>query len=206
MSKVRTLSLLLLSALALTAADNLEIFGHQWTVPNASDWSTGEEAGSPVLHLVTGRNPLPGPRRPFQFALADTPPFRKVTIEADAKPLGRSVMLVFAYRDPAHFDYAHFSIDTGIKQPVHNGVFHVYGGERVRISSPDGPSAFQTNKRWYHIKLVWDGSTGNVQGSVGGREIPALHAVDLSLREGKIGIGSFDETGDFKNVKITGTP
>jgi hypothetical protein len=201
---VRTISLLLLSALALTAADSLNIFDHKWTVPNASDWSTGEEQGSAVLHLLTGKDPLPGPRRPFQFALADTAAFREVIIEADAKPLGRSLILVFAYRDPAHFDYAHFSTDTGIKQPVHNGVFHVYGGERVRISSPDGPPAFETNGRWYHIKLVWDGNTGSVQGNVEGREIPALHAVDLSLPEGKVGIGSFDETGDFRNVKISG--
>jgi hypothetical protein len=30
--------------------------------------------------------------------------------------------------------------------------------------------------------------------------------VDLSLKEGRIGIGSFDEVGDFKNVKIEGRP
>jgi hypothetical protein len=41
-----------------------------------------------------------------------------------------------------------------------------------------------------------------VQGYVDGQPVPALHAVDLSLREGRLGIGSFDETGDFKNVKI----
>jgi hypothetical protein len=196
------LSVLFVAALTLTAADTLDIFGHKWTVPNASDWSTGEDGGSAVLHLVTGKEPLPGPRRPFQFALADTPAFRDVTIEADAKPLGRSLILVFAYRDAGHFDYAHFSTDTGTKQPVHNGVFHVYGGERVRISSPDGPPAFAASGQWYHVKLVWGGSSGSVQGSVDGRPIPALRAVDLSLREGRVGIGSFDETGDFKNVKI----
>ena len=96
----------------------------------------------------------------------------------------------------------HFSTDTGVKQPVHNGVFHVYGGERVRISATDGPPAFSSINHWFHIKVVWDGETGAVQGFVDGQPVPALHAVDLSLREGRFGIGSFDETGDFKNVKI----
>jgi hypothetical protein len=35
--------------------------------------------------------------------------------------------------------------------------------------------------------------------------LPALKAVDLSLGGGKAGIGSFDETAEFKNVKITAT-
>jgi hypothetical protein len=44
-----------------------------------------------------------------------------------------------------------------------------------------------------------------VQVSVDGRQMPALHAVDLSITSGSVGIGSFDETGDFRNVKITGS-
>jgi hypothetical protein len=32
-----------------------------------------------------------------------------------------------------------------------------------------------------------------------------LQATDVSLGTGKVGIGSFDETGEFKNVKITVT-
>lgn len=193
----------LLAALSLRAADTIEIFGHSWTVPDAADWKIDKDSGSPVLHLVTGKEPLPGPRRPFQFALADTPPFSKVTIEADARPLKRSLMVVFAYRDPAHFDYVHFSTDTGTKQPVHNGVFHVFGGERVRISALEGPAAFPASNRWYHIRVVWDGTTGGVQGEVDDQTVPSLHAVDLSLHKGRIGIGSFNETADFKNVSIS---
>ena len=196
---------LLFAALAVSAGNTLRIFGHEWAVPNPSDWSIDQENGTPVLHLVSPRGPIPGPRRPIQFALADTPDFSRVTIDADVKPLQRSLLLVFAYRDAAHFDYAHLSIDTGIKQPVHNGVFHVYGGERVRISSPDGPPAFPATKHWYHVQLVYDGGPGTVHVLVDGRAVPALQAVDRSLSAGKIGLGSFDETADFKNVKFTGT-
>jgi hypothetical protein len=194
---------LLLAVLLVQAADTLEIFGHKWSVPDAADWKMDNENGAPVLHLLTGKEPLPGPRRPFQFALADTPPFSKVTIEADARPLKRSLMVVFSYRDPAHFNYVHFSTDTATRQPVHNGVFHVFGGERVRISAPEGPAAFPAANRWYHIRVVWDGATGNVQGEVDGQPVPSLHGVDLSIHEGRVGIGSFDETADFKNVSIT---
>ncbi len=188
----------------LSAAGSLHVFGYTWAVPNIADWRIDQEDGAPVLHLLVGREPPPGPRRPFQFAVADTAEFGSVTIEADARPLQRSLMIVYAYRDAAHFDYAHLSIDTAVKQPHHNGIFHVYGGERVRISPEGGPAAFAASDRWYHIRVAQDGKTGTVQVTVDGRMIPALHAVDMSLTTGKAGIGSFDETADFKNVTIRG--
>ena len=183
----------------------LSVFGYQWQVYNPADWSVTTDGGTPMLSLNTGREPLSGPRRPFQFALAQTADFTKVTVEADMRPRKRSLIIVFDYRDPAHFDYAHLSTDTGRKQPVHNGVFHVFGGERVRISSQDGPAAFAAKDRWYHVVLHYDGSKGEVHVTVDGKEIPALHAFDLSMNSGKVGLGSFDEVGDFKNVKIHGT-
>lgn len=198
-------ALFLLTASLLLGADTLQIFDHQWSVPDGSDWEIQKDNGAPVLHMKIGREPLAsGPRRPFQFAVADTQPFGKVTLEADIRPLKRSVIIVYDYRDSGHFNYAHISAD--IKAPVHNGIFHVYGGERVRISPQRGPAAFPEINRWYHVKLVADGSSGKVDVTVDGKAVPALQAVDLSLTTGKVGIGSFDETGDFKNVKITGVP
>ena len=191
----------------LAAAGNLHIFDHDWAVPNASDWKIDTEDGASVLRLLVGKEPpANGPRRPMQFAIAETGDLPAVKLDADVKPLGKSLMIVFAYRNADHFDYAHLSTDTAIVQPHHNGIFHVYGGERVRISAEEGPAAFTESGRWHHVTLVWNGMTGEVRLQVNGNEIPALQAVDLSLRRGKIGIGSFDETGEFKNVKIATVP
>lgn len=190
---------------APSGGGTLSVFGYQWHVYNPADWRVTTDSGTPMLELNTGREPLPGPRRPFQFAIAQTGDFTKVTVEADMRPRKRSMIIVFDYRDPAHFDYAHLSTDTGRKQPVHNGVFHVFGGERVRISSQDGPAAFAAKDRWYHVVLNYDGAKGEVRVKVDGKEVPALHAFDLSMNSGKVGLGSFDEVGDFKNVKIHGT-
>ena len=202
---MKLLAVLAAAAITAGAADTLEIFGRQWSVPSASDWKVDQEDGAPVLRLVTARGPVPGPRRPIQFAIADTPEFDRVTVEADVKPGGRSLMIVFAYRDAAHFDYAHLSTDRGTQQTYHNGIFHVYGGERVRISSERGPASFSDPGKWVHVVLTHDARTGIVRVTVDGTAIPALDAVDRSLGAGKVGLGSFDETGAFKNVKITGT-
>src|SRR5689334_7519434 len=151
-------ALFLVLATFAPGADTFQIFDRTWSVPVASDWKLSQEDGASVLRLANHRGPLPGPRRPIQFALTDTPPYGRLTLEVDVKPLQSSLMIPFAYRDAAHFDYAHLCVDTGLKQPVHNGIFHVFGGERVRISTQNGPAAFAATGRWYHVKLTHDAS------------------------------------------------
>src|SRR5262245_19628307 len=141
--------LVLLFAFGATAGDTIDAFGHKWTVPLASDWKMEQEGGKQVLRLQ-GLGPRdPRPRRPVQFALAETEAWQKATIECDVKRDGGSLILVYAYRDEAHFNYAHLSVDAAKKQPVHNGIFHVYGGDRVRISSDEGPGSLPSDQEWY---------------------------------------------------------
>lgn len=192
----------LVFVLSVHGADSMDLFHRQWSVPVIADWNISGQGDAQVLALRNPRGPLPGPRRPIQFALTHVDPYRTLVLEADVKPLELSLMIVFAYQDEAHFDYAHLSVDTGTKQPAHNGIFHVYGGDRVRISSTRGPSAFGPSKQWYHVKLTHNAATGAVDVTVDGKPVPALHAVDVSLGAGQTGIGSFDETAEFKNVKI----
>ena len=192
--------LLLLCAASAYPAEAINVFGIHWTVPLASEWKV-EQDGS--LRLVTHRGPdKDKPRRPLQFALSDTG-YGSFQMNADVKVLDRSLIIVYAYKDEAHFDYAHLSTDTGVMQPVHNGIFHVFGGERVRISSTEGPPSFAAVDQWNHVALHYDAKAGKLTVSVNGKRNPSLTAVDLSLASGKVGLGSFDETAVFKNVNIT---
>lgn len=52
------------------------------------------------------------------------------------------------------------------------------------------------------MKLTHDAASGSVRVTVNGEAVPALEAVDRSLAGGQVGLGSFDETAVFKNVKI----
>ena len=71
---MRFVALFYLTLSSVIAADGetIRAFGHTWTVPIASDWKI-EEGQVPVLHLAVPR-PQTQPRRPKQFALAETPP------------------------------------------------------------------------------------------------------------------------------------
>ena len=188
----------------LSAADSIEAFGHKWTVPTGADWKL-EPAG--ILELLVPR-PSTQPRRPSQYALAETEPFTQLDVELEVKAEPASVrkrhnslILVYAWRDAEHFNYVHLSVDAAQAQPVHNGVFHVYGGDRVRISSEEGPATLR-DEQWHKVRFRYDAATGRADTWVDGETSPSMRGVDLSLGAGRFGIGSFFDMGSFRNVKI----
>jgi hypothetical protein len=207
MFRLTVAMLLAAAAPAAEPAGTLEAFGLTWKVPVAADWKVQDG----VLELLVPR-PSTQPRRPSQYALADTPDYWKATVEVEvrAEPKERrnrrnSLILVYAWRDAGHFNYAHLSVDAARQATVHNGIFHVYGGDRVRISSEEGPATLKDGV-WHKVKLVYDGTSGRVDVWVDGETSPSMRAVDMSLGAGKFGIGSFFDMGSFRNFRITGTP
>lgn len=184
-----------------SAGDTIEAMGRKWSVPAAAHWNATPE----MLELTVKHEPGV-PRRPSQFAILEEGPYTSFTLEVEVKRYGKSLLLVWAYQDPAHFNYTHISVDDPAKQNVHNGVFHVFGGERVRISPLEGGPGPLVDKEWARVKMTWNAKTGEMVCYVNGKTSGALRAVDLSLKHGRIGLGSFNETGAFRNLKIKATP
>ncbi len=201
---MRIAILLFISCSLLAAADSFDAFGLKWTAPVTGDWQAGNEDGQQILKMLVARPQEKNPRKPTQFALVDAGPFEKVTVEAEVKRIGKSIIIVYAYKDDLHFDYAHLSSESAKQQIVHNGIFHVYGGDRVRISRDDGPASIPSDQEWYKLRLDYDASTGTVDVTVNGKHNSSLRGIDLSLGAGKVGLGSFFETAVFRNVHITG--
>lgn len=195
------------AALPLRAAETVEAFGLRWTVPVAADWRVEPGEAGEVLRLRMAR-PLTQPRRPVQFALAETPAFRQVEFEVEARKEAfaerrrrTSLILVYAWQAPDRFNYVHLSVDAALRAPHHNGVFHVFGGERVRISPLEGPPTLREGV-WHQIRLTFDGGAGKVRVWVDGETSPSLSACDESLSHGQVGLGSFFDYGEFRRFRI----
>ena len=196
-SSMKLLWVVVCMAGVVWADEAITALGRTWRVPLAADWR-GTEG---VLDLLVKR-PQEKPRRPKQFALLEEGPYSAVTIEVEVKRNETSLILVYAYQDDAHFNYVHLSVDDPAKVAAHNGVFHVFGGDRVRISPLEGGAGALPDSDWTKVKLVWDGK--EVVCWVNGKTTGALRGVDLSLRKGRIGLGSFFETASFRNLRVSG--
>lgn len=172
-----------------------------WDFPFPEDWVIRGEPGNHFLHML--RNREPGlPRRPLQFARLRNMNVGSFKLEARVRREGTSMIVVFNYVDTLHFYYAHLSADRGTQQPVHNGLFIVNGEPRKRIAGTEADPALP-DQGWHKVRIERSAPSGSVDVFMDDEKQPRFSVVDRTFNCGQVGIGSFDETGDFDDVKLT---
>jgi hypothetical protein len=174
-----------------------------WTLDGSGTWDVAD--GS--LRLVKAGTPGGPIRRPAALAILKSDPFTKLTLEAEIKSTApvdlpvRDVELIFGYESPTRFYYVHLA---GITNVVHNGIFVVADADRRRLDTPDSLPQMK-DRAWHRVRLERDPSTGRIEIFVDGSTTPALKATDTTIAAGRVGFGSFDETGEFRNIVVTGS-
>ena len=185
----------------LVFADDFERPGlDRWQMPFPEDWAILGEGGNRYLHMKRARDPAV-PRRPVQFALIRGVRAGSFDFRARVRREGRSMIVVFDYVDSLHFYYTHLSMDTGGRQPVHNGIFLVNNAPRVRIAGLEAPAALPDTS-WHRVRVMRDAASGRIMVWSDVQMSPIFTATDRSFTCGQVGIGSFDETGDFDDVAL----
>jgi hypothetical protein len=172
-----------------------------WQLPYPEDWTIGSDGPEHFLHMLRNREPLV-PRRPVQFALLKAINVGSFTFQARMRREGRSLLMVFGYVNNLHFYYTHLSVDPGTKVEVHNGIFIVDGGPRRRIAGLDAPAALP-DYNWHQIQVRRDAHSGSIEVFVDGERSPGFSVIDSTFNCGQVGLGSFDETGDFRDVHLS---
>jgi glucose/arabinose dehydrogenase len=157
----------------------------------------------------------PGPRRPFEYAVLTAGPVfgaveieGKVRLDTPVEVTNRDVIFVFGYRSDTDFYYVHLSSDNTIYP--HNGIFVVNNADRVRIDhqwngSRGAPPAI-ADSDWHKVRVVHLPSTGEIAVYVDGARDPLMTATDTTFGSGRVGFGSFDNTGRLRDLRLTGTP
>jgi hypothetical protein len=201
---------LLLGVMPLAGAERVtlhidfkkEDLAKNWVTPRAADWTIAEEPpGNRFLRLLQAGE-IGTPRRPLQYAVRRDLCVSDFDLRLRVRRAGRSMMVAFGYQDTLHFYYAHLSSDSG-DHAVHNGLFKVDGGERFRIAGT-GSAPVLPDQNWQEVRLVRRAATGEMELYADRDPQPRFRHVDTSFRFGRIGLGSFDETGDFDDFRLEG--
>lgn len=172
-----------------------------WQFPFPEDWVVREEGPLHFLHMLRDRDPLV-PRRPQQFARIKGINVGSFTLETRLRREHSSLLIAFNYVDTLHFYYTHLSVDAGAKVNVHNGLFIVDGGPRRRIAGVEA-SPVLPDKNWHNVRVERDVNSGSIKVFVDADAQPRFSVVDKTFKCGQVGLGSFDETGDFTDVRLT---
>jgi hypothetical protein len=174
----------------------------------AASWQVSDEDGSMVYQLLA-----PGEfgeiRAPSAWSVLPDFPVGSFSFSGrlkshtDPEVVARDLCILFHYQDPTHFYYVHFSASS---DEVHNIIGLVNGADRFKINrEPAGESAVRlTDSAWHNFKVTFDAGTDEIQAFLDDMETPIFTASDSTLPHGLVGVGSFDDTGSFDDLKLWG--
>ena len=112
----------------------------------------------------------------------------------------RDVCLFFGYQDPSHFYYVHLGKETDDHA---NQVFIVNDAPRVKISTKTTAGTNWDNE-WHTVRVSRNAETGVIAVYFDDMKTPIMTATDKTFRWGRVGVGSFDDTGDWDDFRLRG--
>jgi hypothetical protein len=145
-------------------------------------------------------------RRPSALAILQSEPLVRATVQVEMRSTAavevknRDLEIIFGYVSPKRFYYVHLA---GITDANHNGIFLVDDKDRRRIDDGTAPPQL-TDREWHRVRLERDGGDGRIEVFVDGAEQPSLTATNTAIRAGRVGLGSFDDTGEFRRFGVAG--
>ncbi len=177
-----------------------------WVPKDPTAWRVVDDGGSKVYELAAPgeQGPVRAPTAWSLWAGSEVSSFEfsgRLRCYTDPSTVFRDMCVFFHYRDPTHFSYVHFA---GTSDDVHNIIGLVDGADRVKINAePPGGSAFRlTDREWHAFKVVCDAEAGEVRAYLDDMDRPILTASLRGPGRGLVGVGSFDDTGAFDDLKL----
>ena len=112
----------------------------------------------------------------------------------------RDLCLFFGFQDPSHLYYVHFGKRTDNHA---NQIFIVNEQPRTKISTKTTEGT-NWDDEWHHARIVRDVSSGKIEVFFDDMKKPIMTATDKTFAWGRVGIGSFDDTGRFDDIYLFG--
>ncbi len=167
-------------------------------------WKVIDQGGNKVLALTVRVSDYKPPHRsPHNIALVEDVDAGTVVLDVKLQSAmtdygHRSLCLFFNYVDPSHFYYVHFGQEA---DPHANQIFIVNDAPRKAISktTTDGTP---WDHQWHHARVVRDAESSTIKVYFDDMDTPVMTATDKTFTSGSVGIGSFDDAGNFDQIAV----
>lgn len=185
--------------------DNFEAGYERWEPTDAKAWRIDAIDKGHAFALHQQSMYKPPHRSPVNIALISDLVVSDFVLDVDVHTTTRDyghrdMCLFFGYQDPAHFYYVHL----GQKTDDHaNQIFIVNDAPRTKISTKTS-SGTPWDDQWHHVRIVRQADNGSIKVYWDNMETPVMTATNSVFPNGRIGLGSFDDTGQWDNLQIQG--
>jgi hypothetical protein len=177
----------------------------RWQPSDPKAWKVIDVKGGKAYSQFKQSKYTPPHRSPFNFALVKDLLVGDFVLEAKVQSTARDyphrdMCVFFGYQDPAHFYYVHLGQRTDDHA---NQVFIVNGAPRNKISTKTTKGTPWTDG-WHRVRVERSVADGGIKVYFDDMKTPAMTATDKTFTWGQVGVGSFDDTGNWTAIKLHG--
>lgn len=181
--------------------------GH-WQPTDPAAWKVAESKREFKVYSQFRQSKYKPPHRsPVNIALLKDHAVSDFVLDVDVQSTGkdgphRDMCLFFGYQDPAHFYYVHL----GKRADDHaNQIFIVKDAPRKKISTKS-TAGTAWDDQWHHVRVMRTVADGKIAIYFDDMKAPIMTATDRTFTWGRVGIGSFDDSGNWANFQLRGVP
>jgi hypothetical protein len=180
----------------------------KWEPTDKTQWKIDTDPGAPgkVLSLCKRKSSYrPKVRSPLSFALIRDLCVGDFVLDLKMKSTvkyygHRDLCLFFGYQDPTHYYYSHIAPKADANA---HSIMLVNGKPRVSIATKR-TKGVQWGDGWHNVRVVRKVDDGSIAVYFDDMTKPVMETKDKHFTWGRIGVGSFDDTGFYDDVVIRG--
>lgn len=193
--------------LPLVFEDGFEKGADHWQPTDANAWKIAKTDRGQVYNQFQNSKYKPPHRSPLNISLVKDVVVvgdfvLTVKVQSTNKNAGahRDMCLFFNYQGPAHFYYVHL----GARPDPHSSqIMLVNNAARVMITTNKSPGIPWTDG-WHNVKIVRRVKDGTIEIYFDDMKKPVMVAKDKTFNVGRVGLGSFDDNGNWDDFKLHG--
>ena len=187
----------------------------KWEPMDPKAWKIGEDGGNHVLAMFRNSKFKTKVRSPLNFGVLKDHVVGDFVLDlrmqSKTKDYGhRDLCLFFGYQDPTHFYYVHMALRADANAHT---VMIVDGKPRVTlikdIGKDIGGEVFRTKglvwgDDWHKVRLVRKVADGLIEVYFDDMTKPIMRVKNTRFAWGRIGVGSFDDLGNYDDIVLRG--
>jgi hypothetical protein len=194
------------SSLPRVFTDDFERGADRWQPTDPGAWRIVESDRGKVYNQFQQSDYQPPHRSPYNISLLKDILLSDFELTVDLQSTNvkagnhRDMCVFFGYQDPAHFYYVHL----GQRPDPHSSqIMRVDDAPRVMITKNQTPGIPWT-EGWHRVKVVRRTDDGTIEVYFDDMDKPVMVAQDKTFTWGQVGIGSFDDHGNWDHFQLNG--